>query len=764
MLSQVEELSEAMGALAFIQGDSKKKADDIADAYNVLASYTGVSADMLRGDLSPALWALSGDMELAAFSTEQLLYELMAIPGVHFDASNWQAELARLAASSDETVAHLAQLISTMLQASGASLYLDGNTVKVKWGSKGSYTPPSARKSSGGGGSGKDMDKTISAIEKLIELMRQTVALQDHSRELMQLAQDYHEVRGEVQGVIAYMQKEQQVIAESTATMQGYVAQLEAEMAVKKQQIAGMSTDAKEYEQLAKELDELQSLHQDYSKQLIRNRTDSERLTKAIKEQQDAIRQMEIDLRNLIHDAILDREARTRRMLQGTIDLENEIIDIITERYEKERDELIRLADLKRKALQEEMRLLDEQLAKRKALEDQEDKLKKLQQLEEQLARISMDPTRRKEELALREEIAKLRKEIAWGMAEDEVDAQKDALQQQLDSVEEYLAYIEEYYTELLSNPRKLIEEMSELLRKTDEEILAWLMANHTEYETATDTTRQNMVIGWQEMLDDMRGYTRVYWDEVEAIIAQGDDAIIAFLMEHSEDYRTAGKLQAEAYVDQWRQQLENLRNAYKQVAAEIQSYNYVTIQPSTGSGSSSSGSGGGSSSAKTQYKFVAAGKTYGPYSTVAEAQMAKELEVAKIKANATSGSSMYAQAIAAIMQAEIVRYAKGGLNTQTGLAWLDGTPQKPERILSPYQTELFEDLIASLHDIRVRTPVIPAIPTQQAGAAQPFTIEQIVVNVEKLETDEDYEAMAEKVGQFIFDGMRRGTPVGGFR
>lgn len=59
-----------------------------------------------------------------------------------------------------------------------------------------------------------------------------------------------------------------------------------------------------------------------------------------MQEQQDAIRQMEIDLRELIHDAILDREERVKRMLGGQIDLENELIDVLTRRYEKERDEL----------------------------------------------------------------------------------------------------------------------------------------------------------------------------------------------------------------------------------------------------------------------------------------------------------------------------------------------------------------------------------------------------------------------------------------
>ena len=136
------------------------------------------------------------------------------------------------------------------------------------------------------------------------------------------------------------------------------------------------------------------------------------------------------------------------------------------------------------------------------------------------MERISADPTRKKEELALREEIAELREEIAWDIAEGEVDAQKAAIESQIESVDDYMEYVENYYEELLSNPRKLIEEIQELMTKTDAEILAWLEQNHEDYQTATDATREEMRLGWQEMLDDMRGRTQTYWDEVEDIIA----------------------------------------------------------------------------------------------------------------------------------------------------------------------------------------------------------------------------------------------------
>lgn len=43
-----------------------------------------------------------------------------------------------------------------------------------------------------------------------------------------------------------------------------------------------------------------------------------------------------------------------------------------------------------------------------------------------------------------------------------------------------------------------------------------------------------------------------------------------------------------------------------------------------------------------------------------------------------------------------IKKYATGGIADYTGLAMLDGSKSRPERILSAYQTELFEDLLAT--------------------------------------------------------------------
>lgn len=645
----------------------------------------------------------------------------------------------------------------------------------LKGGSSGKKSSGGGGGGKGGGGGGNSSTSVSQSTQKLLDKMDEAVDTGDHRRKMAQLAQQYHEVRGEIQGVILYLGKEKEIVQENSTTLTGYIAELENQMAAQKAIMSKNKEGSKKYKQAATDLEALQKQHQQYSETLLQNKIDLEELTKEIKEQRDAIRDMEIDLRDLIHDAILDREALNKRMLEGQIDVENELIDVITRRYEKERDQLIELAEAKRDALNEELTALDEQLAARKKLSEEEDKAKTLAEKEAQLARISADPTRKKEELKLRQEIADLREEMAWDIAEDEVDAQKKAIESQIESLDDYIEYVENYYEELLNNPRKLLEELKEMLSQSDAEIIDWLTKNHEDYETATDATRENMRRGWQEMLDDMRGHTTTYWKEVEEIIAGGDDAIIQFLKDNCQDYKDAGKLQAEAYVDEWKKKLEDLRNAYKQVSGDIKAYDYTPTTSAKNSGSSSKGSSSSKKTTKvTKYQatYPAIGSKRGGtlkgYTSPEEAEKAARSKINSIcRELSGSSSSMIGEwARSFYSKIKVTAYAKGGLNQATGLAWLDGTKSRPERILSPYQTELFEDLLKTLHAIRtVQAPqavVRPQLP--ETVQNQPLTIESITVNVERLEKEADYDAMAERVGEKIMERAMRGMAVGGLR
>ena len=355
VLDTVDDLNEALGALTAIQTGALTSADDLTDAYNILANYTGVSADALRNNLDPAIWAITSDLDMASGSAAYLCNWLWNTAGVTFSAANWQSQLAALAGSADATTANVARLVQTMLQCAGASLSLNGDTIQVKWGA-GTYTPPSARsgggsKSGGGGGGSSNSNVSVSdAIEKLLDKMNATVDIEDHRRKMAQLAQEYHDARGEIQGVILYLRKEREIVQENSATLRGYQAMLEAQIAAQKSILAQSAEGSQQYNQAMADLEALQEQHKKYSETLLQNEIDLEKLTQAMQDERDAIRNMEIDLRKLIHDAIMDREALNRRMLEGRIDVENEIIDALTKRYEKERDQLLELAEVKRSA------------------------------------------------------------------------------------------------------------------------------------------------------------------------------------------------------------------------------------------------------------------------------------------------------------------------------------------------------------------------------------------------------------------------------
>ena len=209
----------------------------------------------------------------------------------------------------------------------------------------GSGKKSSGRGGKGGGGSGSSSTSVSQSTQKLLDKMDEAVDAGDHRRKMAQLAQQYHEVRGEIQGVILYLGKEKEIVQENSTTLTGYISELENQMAAQRAIMSKNKEGSKKYKQAATDLEALQKQHQQYSETLLQNKIDLEELTKAIKEQQDAIRDMEIGLRDLIHDAILDREALNKRMLEGQIDVENELIDVITRRYEKERDQLIELAE-----------------------------------------------------------------------------------------------------------------------------------------------------------------------------------------------------------------------------------------------------------------------------------------------------------------------------------------------------------------------------------------------------------------------------------
>lgn len=667
-----------------------------------------------------------------------------------------------------------------VLKPTGNNPFKGASTVTKKADTK----QKSGRSGGGGGGSSSDKNKnfrdtnTNTEVERMLDLMSQVNSIQGAQQNWYQSQQKYYSQTKQLQGVIAYMQKEKEVLEAQNPVLEKNIQQIEYYMEIKKSELAALSTDDEAYKEVADDLDKLQKAHQTYTKQLIDNKTAMDQLTESMKEQQKKIRQMEIDLRNTILKAIEDREKKREDMLNAEIQMENKILELIKRRYEKERDEILNTTQMKIDALKEERDLLQEQLNIRKAEAEEADKAAKLKELEVKYQRIIADPTRAKEAQSIKKQIDDLRKEMAWDLAEKEVEAQQESIDQQITSLEDYQEYITNFYEDLFEHPQQLIDEMRGIIMGTQEEILTFLKENDDEYQNSSENTRTMLVTGWTETYNEMRGIIKTYWEEVEWIIAQGEDYIIEFLKNNSADYAKAGKLQAEAYVDEWKEQLSNLKKAHEQVVAQIAA-NYSTINQYTG-GSGSSGSSGsrgssGSSGGKSRYKFNYSEKEYSGYSSYNDASSA----ISKLAAqernqndkNYPYGGTQYEYWNAKIGEREraakltIAAYAKGGLASFTGPAWLDGTQQDPERVLSPYQTKLFESMVQALEQMsRISIQPMQNYVDVPASGTTGVSVGDIVVNVDNLDTEDDYEEMADKVCEILMERIGQTAAIGGLR
>jgi hypothetical protein len=629
---------------------------------------------------------------------------------------------------------------------------------------------------SGGGGGGGGSSDAASEIEEFLAVFQDTDDITNFTKDLYELKIALYESTGQYQGAARLTQAEIDVIEDQIKSYESYLDTLEEAIDAKNKEISGLKEGTDEYDSAMDDLDALQQEHQDYSEALVNNQQDLADLQEQLEDYQDTINDMEIDLRETIYEAIEDREEKEEDMLQGRIDMESEVMDVIIARYEAERDAILENAEAQQDALEAQKDLLQDNLDIMKETAEEEDALAEIADLQATYARISIDPTRAKEAADLLEEIAQKQEDLAWDTAQDEVDAQKDALDQQIDSLDEYIDYVNDYYEDLFDNPQKLIEEMNAIMQKTDEEIIDWLKQHSEDYADSSAATQEDMVNTWQDTLDQMHGTVETYWDEVEDIIAQGDQAIIDFLIANSADYAEAGEMQAQSYVDEWLDKLEALRDAYEALEDDITS-TYPYSPTTTTDGSNGSGGGGGSGNKKKKYGYkylnssggwTSASRSDDKATAFYSARSAAESHWRSFLGAATweqSATRRELQSATSLNPGSYFKaYRKGGLVDYTGLAAVHGSKEDPEGFLSAPDTKVMRNLVAALHQVaKINVGGAFNIPNVLSDKNSGFVIEGgIHIAVDKLDDNADYERMAEKVSEYIYRKVSKMKPIGG--
>lgn len=770
MIDRVGDLMTAQDALAYIQSGATGDAKMLKSAYSDLASYCGVSAEALATDLSPALWALQSDTLLAETTMANLVSEIFSMTGVTFDPNNMIGSLMAIANSSDETYAALANLAIKMLSLSNATIGVKDGRVVVNIPNSGSASGYKGRYTGSGGGSGgggsskKQKDKSKSEEEQWVgEIEKIIKRITDKMSQLKTIMNSWGD-QGFLTAEIDALYEMNTLLENQDAILREKIAEAQKRLPALIDEFNRTEPETEAYDKILKRVNEIQDAIVDWTQQLTENEAEIISNNDKIKELRKSIRQLELDLENEVLQAIEDREERINDMLEARISMEEIILDILKTQAEKAEQAILDSIDAQIEALNREKDAISEILNARKEQADAEDKLVKLKELQAKYARIVADPTRAKEANSIMQEINDLRDEIAWDQAENESEAQQSSIDQQITSLEDYRDYIERYYEDLLSNPRNFIDQVNDILKMTQEDILTWLEQNSEEYKNSSDNTRIDLVNGWTDTLNTMNGIIDTHWQEVQDIIAQGEDYVIAFLKENSNQYREASQLQQEAYIEGWQEMFDNIEKAYQKMQANLlDTSSFVNKIEWGGSDDSGSGGGSGGGGGGVIHGYRVTGKSPTGVNAVKDFSVSEYGSASKAKAAAQALLNQAIKQYGTSGGWKMTRYVSGGVADFTGPAWLDGTKQEPERILNATQTKLFDSMVTSLQEIsRIRVAPMPYTGDTMASKNYGYTFGDINISVEKLDTDRDLEDLAERVKESIVDSMIKGRAIGG--
>lgn len=649
--------------------------------------------------------------------------EYIGIGGV-FDVSGFLAACQEAGIEIDAGFAAL--LANAASHSATLRLTADGNKLSID------VSGTSAKPRSSGGGGGK------SDADKLVDKIKKGQALYEHRVKMVQYKQTEYTNADELTNYGRMIEKEMEI-------EQSYLPVVQENIQKLKEQMAKTKVGSDDWYTLRDAILSAEETYEEINKTLDENK-------KKLEENQQAILKLHTDLEDSVTEEIKNRIQKERDMTDGAVTMQETILNAIKQRHQDEWDLIKKDIEKKKEALEEEKSLIDERLQTRKDAEDEAEKYEELAELKKQLASVEMDSSRTKDAAQLRKSIADLEKEIGWDIADKEADNAKNEIQDQMDAYDDYITKGDEDLEELLKDANNFSEEVNNVLKMNQSELFDWLKNNVKEYTESLKDAQQQMVNSWSDTYKQMIGLTDSYWDEVAEILSSKESYLE--YMKNSDEYLNASDDMKAQLRYQW-------EDAYdKWILALKDTTNYDHFDNGLGDMSGSEYGTGTSSGTGAN-----GNKTTSPSGL---STMIKNA-IDTVKKSLFGGLAWDKPNVSKEVLDRIVRgkFATGGVANYTGLAWLDGTPSKPERVLNAQQTESFERLVNvmdslrasgvsleslrdSMLDTRIHLPNLsPSIdPSTIGGNIANIGDVNITIEEAELNDDRDYDEIAQIVGE----------------
>ena len=390
-------------------------------------------------------------------------------------------------------------------------------------------------------------DKIATAkFEEVQDKYNEQMELLQHRNKLIQYIETDYQNNGELTNYGTALTWEKEVLEEQQSTLEDYIKEL------KKQQEAAEG-QPELYKRITDELYKAEELY-------TQNATALDKLTLAQEKNQDAIRKAQIAVEKQADKAIRERVQKEKDMLNATVSIENSILSVIRKNYQDQWDLEKKTIERKKQALQEEKNLINERLNARKNAVDEENKYEELAEYQHQLALISADTTRTKEQAEIRRKIADLQEELSWDIATQETNAQTKAIDDQLKAYDDYVSAHQEDLTEMLSNANNFREELDRIMNGSFEDFVAWNAEVNEDYIKKTEEERKQMEDGWHTTWRTMKDELLTYWDEVDESMRSKDSWLA--LVTSGDSYLSMSEKEQESFLYQMGKMYDDYQNS----------------------------------------------------------------------------------------------------------------------------------------------------------------------------------------------------------
>lgn len=452
------------------------------------------------------------------------------------------------------------------------------------------------------------------------------------------------------------------------------------------------------------------------------------------------------DLQNTLNDytqsmrqneiAIIDNkqalEDYNKTLRDGVIDAQELVMDAVKERARLEYEANKQILEDRIEFLNKEKQLLRSEYDLRQQEKEEQNRQEKLVELQNRYNKLSLDNSGmyEKEKLDLQNEITSLQEDIYESNLEKEINAQENALDNQIENYEKEKTVMEEHYSQLEEDNQQ-------------------------------------------------------YWKEVENIMQGSQDNIINFLKENNDEYRKAGELQREAYLEGWGDTINFAKDVTTGDLKTSEEIEKTTPRPNTSNPSLPPSNNNSSNSSESSKSYP-----YGKVSNV-KAVLKKGSKGSSVKAlqwalkdmgysmggYGVDGSFGYYtdQAVRKFQKNmgilvdgsvgnqtkskfKTKGYSKGGIVDYTGIANVHGTQDAPEAFLNAQQTGIFQKLTSLLE--KSPLSISNGSSLSKLGSIDKSMIinsnfGDININVEKLENEADYEKIGNKVKDSIYNTIK---------